>query len=115
MRTSGKTFLTASQETTNFSQLFELWDVIISVSASQQGSQHHLEAFEELIAAGLSSRFPSIANRTISAWNAAYGPSDELQYPPKIAKALRKLQAADIDITVTSRLPPASDEVLAPK
>jgi hypothetical protein len=70
-----------------------------------------MAAFDELIAAGLSSRSSQIVNETVAAWNKTYGRRNNVIYSARTAKALRKLTALDVDLALASSLPPQDDEV----
>lgn len=70
-----------------------------------------LNEFDELVAAGLSSRASRIVNATVAAWNRVYGIEGSVIIPARTAKAIRKLQAIDVDILVASELPPADENV----
>jgi hypothetical protein len=92
-------------------QIFQLWDLVLSRLGFEEKDPDNLEAFGALIAAGLSSRQPMIINKTVEVWNRTYGVMSGLQYPPKVAKALRKLCAADIEVILSSPVPPQDEQV----
>jgi hypothetical protein len=68
----------------------------------------YLQAFDTLVSAGLLSRRISIVNATVSFWNETFGAEEGLEYPPQVAKALRKLQPT-VELQLTSPLPAGGD------
>jgi hypothetical protein len=94
----------------NEPQIFDLWTVILAKGVFEQRDQSHLAQFDELLASGLSSRSARIVNASVAAWNRSFGSTKKLVYPVKTARALRKLEASDIDINLASPLPPPDDD-----
>lgn len=91
-------------------QIFDFWTIILTKGLFEQCDQTHLAQFDELLASGLSSRSARIVNASVAAWNKNFGTMKKLEYPPKTARAVRKLEASDIDINLTSPLPPPDDD-----
>ncbi|KIV99346.1 uncharacterized protein PV09_09004 [Verruconis gallopava] len=87
----------------------ELWTTIC-ITIFEHNDQKTLTTFDDLIAAGLTSRSSRIANETVNAWNEFFGLQADLNYPAKTAKALRQLTAIDVDLQLASALPQADEE-----
>jgi hypothetical protein len=88
----------------------QLWETVLAAIGNHpRKDSTYLQAFDTLIAAGLSCRRISIVNATVGFWNESFGAEDDLEYPPMVAKALRKLKP-----TVELQLPgvlPLAEEV----
>jgi hypothetical protein len=93
-------------------QIIDLYDLFLKKPGLDGKDQAFLNAFQELFAAGFSSRSVAIINRTLLAWEPTYGLNNALQYPPGVAKALRRLQSLVAnDIPMATPLPPQDEEV----
>ena len=89
-------------------QVVNLWNIAATaVEGLPRKDSNVLRHLEVLVASGLSSRRKSILNRAIEMWNATFGKESNLQYPPKVEKALRRLRPI-VDLQLPS-FPDAAD------
>ncbi|KAF2001935.1 hypothetical protein P154DRAFT_463475 [Amniculicola lignicola CBS 123094] len=74
-------------------KIVSLWEIVAqTIHTLPRKDSDVLAALEPLISAGFLSQRRAIVNMSVTTWNKTFGQQESLQYPQRLAQALRRLQ-----------------------